>query len=156
MFHNKRRRQESFKQCLLHTGVAKQHREFGTSHRGGMRSEHEGQHVDVTRSDRQLMVKTTRANNRLYKVTLHVYAVQCLQINSSTNSSMWHACLGHINRDTIRLMVNKDFVIGVPDIDHRCVPHAYKEKRPGSPFHKQHHTEHLNLSSLFMLTFVVL
>ena len=26
--------------------------EFGTSHRGGMRSEHEGQHIDVTRSER--------------------------------------------------------------------------------------------------------
>ena len=66
----------------------------------------------------QLMVKTTRSNNRLYKVSLNVETVKCLQLKASTNSAMWHERLGHINKDTIRLMVNKDTVVGVPDIGH--------------------------------------
>ena len=34
-----------------------------------------------------LLIKTTRSRNRLYKVTLQTYTIQCLQIASSTESS---------------------------------------------------------------------
>lgn len=42
--------------------------------------------------------------------------VQCLQITSSTASSRWHARLGHVNTDTIKTMINKELVVGLPDI----------------------------------------
>ena len=49
-------------------------------------------------------------------VTLQADHVQCLQIASSTESSMWHVRLGHINTNTLKMMVNKDLVIGMPNV----------------------------------------
>lgn len=64
----------------------------------------------------ELMIKTTRAKNRLYKVTLQADQVQCLQIKSSSDSSKWHARLGHINYETLKLMVRRELVEGISDI----------------------------------------
>lgn len=64
-----------------------------------------------------LMVKTERAKNRLYKVKLQVDTPQLLQIKASAGPSMWHERLGHINPDTIKMMVKKDLVTGIFDIN---------------------------------------
>lgn len=63
-----------------------------------------------------LMIKTTRSRNRLYKVTLQTYTIQYLQIASSTESSKWHAHLGHVNTETMKLMINKELVTGILNI----------------------------------------
>lgn len=47
----------------------------------------------------QLMVKTTRSKNMLYKVVLQAETIQCLMVASSSESSRWHARLGHVNVD---------------------------------------------------------
>ena len=60
------------------------------------------------------MVKSTRAKNRLYKVTLEVDNLHCLQISARSESSRWHARLGHINTDTMKAMINKGRVTGIP------------------------------------------
>lgn len=62
------------------------------------------------------MIQTTRSKNRLYKVTLQADQLQCLKISSTTNDSMWHARLGHINAETMKLMIKKELVDGIPDI----------------------------------------
>lgn len=64
----------------------------------------------------QLMVKTTRAKNRFYKVTLQVDLIQCLQVKTCGEGAIWHTRLGHINEDTMRIMVNKELVEGIHDI----------------------------------------
>lgn len=63
-----------------------------------------------------LMVQTTRSPSRLYKVVLSVDRVQCLQIKSATESSLWHARLGHVNLQTLKLMVKRDFIDGLPNV----------------------------------------
>ena len=62
-----------------------------------------------------LMIQTTRAKNRLYKVVLQA-DIHCLQISLGSESSRWHARLGHVNTDTMKVMINKQLVTGMPEI----------------------------------------
>ena len=64
----------------------------------------------------QLMVKTPRAKNRLYKLVLQVDLIQCLQVNNGGEGEIWHARLGHFNQETMRMMANKEIVTGLPSI----------------------------------------
>ena len=64
--------------------------------------------------DGNLLVKATRSRNRLYKVELKVENTKCLQLAALNDSTKWHARLGHINLETIKAMVTKEFVIGIP------------------------------------------
>lgn len=63
-----------------------------------------------------LMVRTTRSGNRLYKVCLQVDQIHCLQLKITTESSLWHSRLGHVNTNTLKLMINKKLAIGIPNI----------------------------------------
>lgn len=62
------------------------------------------------------MIKTTGSKNRLYKVNMQADIIECLQITSSTESSKWHARLGHVNTETMKTMISKELVVGIPDI----------------------------------------
>lgn len=82
------------------------------------------------------MIKTKRAKNRLYKVILQVDQLQCLQIQSCTDPEVWHARLGHINKETMRMMISKELVVGVPKISHNtdaCVS-CLRGKQTRKPF----------------------
>lgn len=63
-----------------------------------------------------LMIKTSRSENRLYKVNLQADIIESLQIATTTESSRWHARLGHINTETIKAMISKELVVCIPDI----------------------------------------
>lgn len=64
-----------------------------------------------------LMVKTIRLKNRLYKVRLQVHEnIECLQV-VTTEASKWHARLGHGNSETMKMMIRKNLIIGIPNID---------------------------------------
>lgn len=62
----------------------------------------------------RLVMQSCRGKNRLYKVVLEAENTECLQVITSDESSKWHARLGHINYDNIKLMVNKELVTGIP------------------------------------------
>ena len=72
----------------------------------------------LTLLDRQghMMIETVRSKNRLYKVMLQADTIQCLQLKTSTQSSIWHSRLGHVNTETMKMMINKELVVGIPDI----------------------------------------
>ena len=74
----------------------------------------------------RLMVKTTRSKNRLYKVVLQADQEHCLQVASTSGTSIWHARLGHINGEKLKTMINKELVAGVPKLsssrEETCVP----------------------------------
>ena len=65
---------------------------------------------------RQLMIKCTRSRNRLYKVVLQADTIQCLLSTASSESSKWHARLGHLNDETMKIMINRNLVVGIPNI----------------------------------------
>ena len=66
--------------------------------------------------DGNLLVKAIRSKNRLYKVTMEVDNTRCLQVERDDDSAVWHARLGHVNRDTMRSMMNKEVVTGIPNL----------------------------------------
>lgn len=89
----------------------------------------------------QLLVKTTRGKNRLYKVILEVDLVKCLQVEACGENNLWHARLGHINHETMRMMANKELVAGLPSVDRStkaCVS-CLRGKQTKKPFPQATH-----------------
>ena len=102
----------------------------------------------------QLMVKSTRSKTRLYKVVLQADTVQCLQIASCSESSKWHARLGHLNNETMKMMMNKSLVVGMPKITierETCVSCLFGKL--GSHSRSQRHIEQQHHLSLSMGTY---
>ena len=67
--------------------------------------------------DDQLLVKANKTRNRLYKVIMEVESTRCLQLIHLKDSSKWHAQLGHVGLDNLKLMVKKGLVVGMPRFD---------------------------------------
>lgn len=66
--------------------------------------------------DGNLITKANRSKNRLYKVLMEIVDSRCLQLRTLSDSEKWHARLGHIGSDSMRTMVNKELVVGIPNI----------------------------------------
>lgn len=65
-----------------------------------------------------LLVKATRAKNRLYKVTMKVDDIDFLQYASTgDDSATWHARLGHPGLKNMRNMMRKRLVTGIPNME---------------------------------------
>ena len=84
----------------------------------------------------RLMVETVRSRNRLYKVTLSADNVQCLQVQGSTESAKRHARLGHVNIETMKLMIRRDLAVGLPKIaiDKETCESCLRGKQTRQPF----------------------
>ncbi|WZZ46597.1 hypothetical protein YC2023_042856 [Brassica napus] len=85
--------------------------------------------------DGVLITKAKRARNRIYKVTMEIVDNKCLQLITGGDSTLWHARLGHIGAETLKAMVRKDLVIGMPRISvekETCVSCMYgkQTRRP--------------------------
>ena len=72
----------------------------------------------LTLYDREgnLLVKANRSRNRLYKVTMEVDSIKCLQLKRVDDSTTWHARLGHVGSETMKSMINKTIVTGIPRV----------------------------------------
>lgn len=66
--------------------------------------------------DGNLITKAKRSKNRLYKVIMECVESECLQIRSLDDATTWHARLGHIGSESLKTMVKKELVIGLPKI----------------------------------------
>ena len=68
--------------------------------------------------DRNLLVRAVRSRNRLYKVTMEVEKIKlkCLQLSKDGVSATWHARLGHVSLETMKKMISKEIVTGIPNI----------------------------------------
>lgn len=93
-----------------------------------------------------LMIETKRSQNRLYKVTLQTDSIKCMQTRL-TESSTWHARLGHVNTETMKLMINKELVTGIPAINIKKETCAScllgKQARQPFPQKNQYRSTHL-------------
>ena len=63
--------------------------------------------------DGKLIAEAKRSRNRLCKVNIE-RDDRCLVASASNESTTWHARLGHIGREAIRLMASKELVYGLP------------------------------------------
>ena len=64
----------------------------------------------------QVMFKCTISKNRLYKVVLQADTIHCLQITALSESSKWHARLGHLNNEAMKTIINRNLVVGLPSM----------------------------------------
>lgn len=63
-------------------------------------------YLTLREKDGKLIVTAKRSRNRLYKVTIDRNE-RCLQLSVMSESARWHARLGHIGKEAMRLMVKK-------------------------------------------------
>ncbi|XP_022570911.2 uncharacterized protein LOC106407057 [Brassica napus] len=66
--------------------------------------------------DGNMIVKASRARNRLYKVVMEIEEPKCLQTQIKCEFSVWHARLGHLGYDAMKTMVREELVIGLPQL----------------------------------------
>lgn len=76
-----------------------------------------GDKLTLHDKDGKLIVRATRARNRLYKVIMEASVPKCLQVSTQNNCARWHARLGHIGVDSMKLMIQKELVLGIPMIN---------------------------------------
>lgn len=76
-----------------------------------------GENLTMHDSEGKLLVKTIRSRNRLYKVSMWIKETMCLYSTTTSDSSRWHARLGHINLETMKSMIQRELVIGVPHLN---------------------------------------
>lgn len=67
--------------------------------------------------DGNLITKASRARNRLYKVTMNTVDAKCFQVQQESEYTRWHARLGHIGMDSMKAMIRKELVEGMPHIN---------------------------------------
>ena len=67
--------------------------------------------------DGNLIAKAVRSKNRLYKVRMGLKETMCYLSTTTSESSRWHARLGHINMETMKSMIQRELVAGAPHIE---------------------------------------
>lgn len=72
-------------------------------------------YLTIRDKEGNLLVKSVRSRNRLYKVTMEVESTECLQVEKVSDSSLWHSRLGHVGIDSMKAMMNKEMVTGMPN-----------------------------------------
>lgn len=95
---------------------------------------------DLIMHDREgkLIAKATRSKNRLYKVRMGLKETVCYLSSKSSDSSKWHARLGHINLDTMKSMITRELVTGIPrmEIESKVCGSCLLGKQARHPFPK--------------------
>ena len=75
--------------------------------------------IEVTeKSTMRMIMRVQRTWNILYKIELKIVEPVCLLANVNDESWLWHGRLGHINFQSIRMLVEKEMAGGLPLIEH--------------------------------------
>ena len=84
----------------------------------------------------KLIVQAKRSKNRLYKVIMNIVDLKCLQAAAKPESTIWHARLGHIGKQSMRAMMKDQMVIGLPEfkIESETCASCLLGKHARSPF----------------------
>lgn len=64
--------------------------------------------------DGNLLTRANRSKNRLYKVIMEVENSRYLQLATLSESTRWHARLGHVGLENMKSMLKRELVIGLP------------------------------------------
>ena len=63
-----------------------------------------------------LITKAKRSQNRLYKVIMEIIETECFQVIGQDDATTWHARLGYIGTESLKRMVKKELVVGLPKL----------------------------------------
>lgn len=87
---------------------------LGQATEAGCEVKMKGEGLVLYDRDGKLLVRARRSKNRLYKVLMEAENTRCLQLITSNDSAKWHARLGHVGLETMKTMVKKELVTGMP------------------------------------------
>lgn len=90
---------------------------LGQATESGIDIRMKGDHLTMHDREGRLLVKANRSKNRLYKVCMGIKDTPCLNLTSMNDSNKWHARLGHVNMDSLKSMIQKESVKGIPHIN---------------------------------------
>nr|KAJ0208302.1 hypothetical protein LSAT_V11C500255750 [Lactuca sativa] len=65
----------------------------------------------------RLLMRVQRSPNRLYKIELLEVSSKCMIAEINEPTWLWHARMGHVNFNALKLMSEKGMVIGMPRIN---------------------------------------
>ena len=76
-----------------------------------------GESLTMHDQNGKLLVKANRSKNRLYKVRMGIKVTSQLHLSEISESNRWHSRLGHVNTATMKAMIDKGLVQGVPSVN---------------------------------------
>ncbi|XP_010507360.1 PREDICTED: uncharacterized protein LOC104783956 isoform X2 [Camelina sativa] len=89
---------------------------LGQATKSGYDVRMKGEYLTVHDQEGKLLVKSPKSRNQLYRVRMGIKSDVCLQFEVSSDSYTWHARMGHVNFESIKSMIQKELVTGVPHI----------------------------------------
>jgi hypothetical protein len=66
----------------------------------------------------RVIIRVQRTANRLCKIELKPVDLVCLLANVGDVSWLWHGRLGHVNFQSLKMLVEKEMARGLPVIEH--------------------------------------
>lgn len=82
----------------------------------------------------------------------------CLHSTSTCDWNKWHTRLEHVNMETIKSMIQRELVMGIPHValeNKICGSYLHGKQKRDECFRKQPHTEQPKYLNLYVATFVV-
>lgn len=73
-------------------------------------------YITLHDKDGNMTVRAVRSRNRLYKVLMEIDDAKCLQMHMQEDCTRWHARLGHVGIDNMKMMIGKELVTGIPKL----------------------------------------
>lgn len=73
---------------------------------------------DSSSTSSKLLMKIKCSPNRLYKMLIETSEPICMHASISDPAWLWHARLGHLNFQSLKLMADRGMVYGLPKINH--------------------------------------
>ena len=89
---------------------------FGQAAESGFDVRMKDDYLTLSDKNGKLITRAKRSKNQIYKVLINLVDPMCLQAATLRRSDTWHARLGHVGRDSLKTMIKKELVIGIPNI----------------------------------------
>lgn len=74
-----------------------------------------GEYLWVYDKDNNMLIKVKKLSNRWYKIIIEEATATCLLTKTEEESWLWHARLGHVNFDAMKLLSASGMAHGIPE-----------------------------------------
>jgi hypothetical protein len=75
-------------------------------------------HLTVKDYNERLIVYVKMSKNMMFPLNSQYDATKCLSVITNNEEWLWHLRLGHLNFTSLKMLVSKKMVKGMPHIDH--------------------------------------
>ena len=90
---------------------------LGQATKSGCDVQMRGDYLTLHDKEGKLITRAKRSKNRLYKVIMEHIKPKCLQTMLDSEGDKWHTRLSHIGRESMKTMIKKELVVGIPNVE---------------------------------------